>query len=112
MEAPDTDQVKKWPSRLAGGPESVGSAGASAESGLRRRASMETSCESAPPPFPPKAGLSTACPRAAPFGAPACRGQGPAQLPPKDASLGASGAALVGGFLSGDSALLCPSGTR
>lgn len=69
-------------------------------------------CESAPPPFPPKAGLSTACPRAVWLGAPGCGGQGPAQLPPKDASLGASGTALVGGFLSGDSALVCPSGTR
>lgn len=40
----------------------MGSAGPQWESGLRRRASVETSCDSAPPPFPPKAGLSTACP--------------------------------------------------
>ena len=40
----------------------MGSAGPQREGGLRRRASVETSCDTAPPHFPPKAGLSTACP--------------------------------------------------
>lgn len=89
-------EVKQWPVRLEGGPESVGSAGPQQESGLRRRASVETSCDSAPPRFPPKAVSPPPALPAAWFWPPGCGGQGPAQLPPKDASLWASGAALVG----------------
>lgn len=106
-------EVKQWPVRLEGGPESVGSAGPQQESGLRRRASVETSCDSAPPRFPPKAVSSPPALPAAWFWPPGCGGQGPAQLPPKDASLWASGAALVGAGSSLETPpWMCPSGTR
>lgn len=88
------DEVKKWPGPgWRGGPESVGSAGPQQESGLRRRASVETSCDSAPP-SPASLPKAVSPPPALPwFWPPGCGGQGPAQLPPKDASLWAPGAA-------------------